>query len=180
MTGRVLPIVASLLALALAGCTTQSDAEADAAAGGDSVGDDVLAQLRALYVDNPMKGGQATPAHQFLDQGDGRFLFLHWNNPDASKATGLAFVGDAFRARGCVGDGGVTQAQIDAGYVHFHKQSAANWDQGHHADSDPDTMGYWFRHIAAAPGVDPMNVGAVPTGEVYPLMPSHENAPSCG
>jgi len=180
MVGKPFLLIASLLSVALAGCTgADTEGPESTPVQENSVGDDILAQLKALYVDQPMKGGQQTPAHLFLDQGDGSYLFLHFNNPDVSQATGLAFVGDAFRAKGCVGPGGIHQAQIDAGYVHFHKETAANWDQGHHTNSDPDTDGYWFRHIAAADGVDPMGIGAVPKGQVYPLMPSHENAPAC-
>lgn len=181
MVGKPFLLIASLLSVTLAGCTGTAGTEDtnQTHTHEASVGDDILAQLKALYTDQPFKGGQETPRHLFLDQGDGTYAFLHFNHVDVEQATGLAFVGDAFYAQGCVGEGGISQAQIDAGYVHFHKETSANWDAGHHADDDPNTMGYWFRHIAAADGVDPMGIGAVPQGEVYPLMPSHENAPAC-
>lgn len=158
-----LMLALAVVATAFAGCT-----------GGDSLDD-----LRAEYTDNPFKGGQETPAHLFKKTGEGRYDFLHFNDADPAKADGLMFTGDAFRAKGCVGSGGISQAQIADGYVHFHKETSANWDQGHHTNSNPNTMGYWFKHVAAEEGVDPMGIGASPKGEVYPLMPSHENAPAC-
>lgn len=180
MASKSIFLLLTFASAALAGCTESQNAGGpDANADTSSLGDDVLAQLRAVYTDQPMKGGQATPSHTFLQMDDGHIAFLHWNHADPAQATGLMFVGDAIRLPGCVGEGGLTQEMIDDGYVHFHKESAAQWDQGHHTTDDPARMGYWFRHIAAAPGVDPMGVGASAVGEVYPLMPSYENAPDC-
>lgn len=175
-------LIVSLLTVAFAGCTGTSDepnTEIPAHGHDASAGDAVLDQLRALYVDQPMKGGQATPSHTWLDNGDGTIHFLHWNDADPMMATGLLFVGDAFYAQGCVGAAGITQDDIDAGYAHFHKETHADWNQGHHTDDDPTTMGYWFRHVAAAANVDPMGVGASDIGDAYPLMVSYEDAPAC-
>lgn len=165
MVKSILALLA-LGALALAGCASDSD------------DNETLAQLRSVYVDTPLKGGQETPMHTWLQTSPNSLLFLHWNKEDPADATGLWFVGDGIRAKGCIGAGGISQAQIDAGYVHFHKENAADWDQGHHT-STPSTMGYWLRHVAADDGVDPMGIGASPRGEVYALMPSGGNAPAC-
>lgn len=183
MGRHTLLLVIGMVSTVFAGCTAEpgdTDSETQSMDSVPSAGDAVLTQLHDLYVDSPFMGGQDTPRHTFLQEDDGRIAFLHWNHLDPSQATGLLFVGDAFRAQGCVGEGGIAQEQIDSGYVHFHKETAANWDQGHHTSDDSTVMGYWFRHIAAAPGVDPMGIGASEPGEVYNLMPSHENAPACG
>jgi hypothetical protein len=174
MATKVLLAALGMASLALAGCTTED-------AGTPSTADSVLAQLRATYVDQPYRGGQATPEHTWLRVSTDSILFLHWNHADPAQATGLLFVGDGFRARGCVGEGGVSQQQIDAGFVHFHKESSANWDQGHHTSADPTLIGWWLRHVGATDSPMAMMPGMpdIHQGEVYPLMPSHENAPEC-
>ncbi len=164
---KAILLVALLGATALAGCTTQSDAS------------DQQAMFLDLYDDQPFGGGQATPFHTWLVSGD-RLQFMHWNNEDPAEADGLFFTGDGFRAMGCIGAGGVSQAEVDAGYVHFHKESAPTWGEGHHTNSDPTTMGWWLRHLQVDPNADPMSVGASAVGDVYPLMPSYESAPACG
>lgn len=170
MAGKLLLTTASLVAVALAGCTT------------DSTGDDVLDQMRATYVDQPFKGGQETPEHTWLTPTSDTVLLLHWNHVEPDDASGLMFVGDGFRAKGCVGSGGVSQAQIADGFVHFHKETSSNWDQGHHTVADdPDRIGWWLRHVGAMDGPGPLpGMPDIERGKVYPLMPSNENAPACG
>ncbi len=158
-------LMLALGATALAGCT---------APGGTAD----FTQFHTVYDDQPFTGGQATPFHEWLVQGD-ELLFLHWNNEDPAQADGLLFTGDGFRGMGCIGAGGVSQQQIDAGFVHFHKESSPDWASGHHTTSDPTTVGWWLRHIQADPAADPMGVGASAVGDVYPLMPSYETAPAC-
>jgi hypothetical protein len=155
----------SLATLALAGCTSDDNKTLD--------------QLRAAYDDQPFRGGQATPMHTWLQTSPDTLLFLHWNHEDPLKATGLWFVGDGFRARGCVGVGGISQAQIADGYVHFHKESSPNWDQAHHS-SDRNVMGWWLRHVGVEDGIQPGPGAPISEeGKVYPLMPSYESAPAC-
>lgn len=165
MAAKLLLTTISLLAVTLAGCTGS--------------GDETLAQLRSTYTDQPFKGGQDTPEHTWLMPTRDTVLFLHWNHRDPAQADGLLFVGDGFRAKGCIGPGGVTQSQIADGYVHFHKETAAQWDQGHHTDG-PSTMGWWLRHVGAKNGAGPMpGMPDIVEGEIYALMPSYENAPAC-
>ena len=80
---------------------------------------------------------------------------------------------------GCIGAGGITQAKINAGYVHFHKKTAVNWDQGHGPNPDSPIMGYWLRHIQVDPTEDPMGIGPSAVGEVYTIMPNSDMAPNC-
>ena len=173
---KLLLAVAAITLTALAGCTSQGPTETKTVADPKAS----FAALHAAYKDQPYKGGQQTPMHEWLLQDDGRLLLIHWNTDNPADATGILWVGDGFKAKGCEGPGGVSQAQIDAGYVHFHKESAANWDQGHMTDpSNPNVQGYWLRHIqvdpqAAMPGTQPS-----PVGEVYKLMDSTGNAPAC-
>lgn len=173
MAASHLLLATATLAFALAGCTSNdTDNEADPRA--------AYANLHAAYNDHPYKGGQQTPMHEWLLGKDGRLIFIHWNTDNPADATGILWTGDGFKAKGCIGAGGVSQAQIAAGYVHFHKETSDNWDRAHMTDpANPDAMGYWLRHIqvdpqAAMPGTTPS-----PVGEVYKLMDSTGNAPSC-
>lgn len=170
MAGKTALMFATLTTVVLAGCTSEP-----------STGDTVLDQLAATYVDQPFKGGQDTPEHSWLLPTSDTMLFLHWDHVEPREASSLLFVGDGFRAKGCIGAGGVSQAQINDGFVHFHKETSSNWDQGHHTSANPNTMGWWLRHVGATDGPGPMpGMPAISEGEIYPLMPSNENAPACG
>ncbi|MEK6985078.1 MAG: hypothetical protein AABX89_01680 [Candidatus Thermoplasmatota archaeon] len=116
-------------------------------------------QLHALYADTPYLNAAgtapvATPAHEWLTLGDGNLAYLHWDNDDPMKATKLAFYGDALGPlKGCKGDGGISQAQIDAGFSHFHKLKADSFAAGHGPIlGAPATTGYWLRHTDAMSG----------------------------
>jgi hypothetical protein len=163
-------ILAAVALLALAGCTTSTTMAPPEA----------FKPLHAAYNDQPFKGGQMTPQHEWYLGADKRLLFIHWDAEDPAKATKVLWVGDGFYAKGCIGPGGVSAEQVAAGFVHFHKETSPQWDQAHHTVAgNPDVMGYWLRHIqvdpqAAMPGTMPS-----PVGEVYKLMDSTGNAPSC-
>lgn len=136
----------ALSGLALAGCTSDD-------------GGDLKAQLHALYSDKPYLNAAGTapvdtPAHEWLVKENGGLLFLHWNNDDPMAADMLAFTGDGIGpVKGCVGAGGISQAQIDAGFNHFHKLRANDFAAGHHMDpNNKDVMGYWLRHFDASSG----------------------------
>lgn len=168
-----------LVVTALAGCTTN-----------DKGGTDGLAStLHASYDDQPFMGGQQTPDHEwsFIDDSHTRIAFLHWMDKtragkdtghDAEKADHLFATGDGFKGKWCKGDGGITPAQIDSGYVHFHKESSPNWDAGH-GGSDKSQVGYWLRHVAAESGIEMMPGVVSKAGEVYPLMPTTTGLPNC-
>jgi hypothetical protein len=167
-----------LLTALLAGC-----------AGSSPSGDALASQLHSAYRDQPFKGGQPTPDHEwaFIDASQSRISFLHWMHEDsrgrstggdAEKADVLFATGDGFKGRWCRGSAGITQEQIDAGYVHFHKETSANWDAGHGATS-PSQVGYWLRHVAARDGVEMMPGVVSKAGQVYPLMPTTGNLQDC-
>lgn len=166
------------MALALSGC-----------AGTDDNAGKLTATLHATYDDQPFKGGQPTPDHEwsFIDATKMHISFLHWmpkthggeeTGGDADKADHLFATGDGFKAKWCKGDGGIDQEQIDAGYVHFHKETSANWDAGHGGTSATQ-VGYWLRHVAAESGIEMMRGVVSKAGEVYPLMPSTSGLPDC-
>lgn len=173
MASKLLFALAGFALVTLAGCTSQTTTPTvDPKA--------AFAPLHAAYKDHPFTGGQQTPMHEWLKEQDGRLLLIHWNTDNPSDATGILWVGDGFYAKGCIGNGGVSRDQIAAGYVHFHKESAAKWDQGHMTDpSNPNLQGYWLRHIQIDSTASMMGTPASPVGEVYKLMDSTGNAPAC-
>lgn len=147
---KTLVAMLALAGLALAGCTSNDSDDAE------PVKD--FSQLHALFSDRPYKltggGDVVTPAHEWLIQADGTGNFLHWNNDDPMQATALVFFGDLLGPlKGCIGAGGISQAQFNSGFVHFHKGTAASWDAGHHGDNaNPNLMGYWLRHNSPTTG----------------------------
>lgn len=182
MMTKTLIVTLPLLGVLLAGCATKtSDSNMDQT-------NALATQLHAAYHDQPFMGGQQTPDHEWtwIDSSHTRLDLLHWmpmdskdkeTGGDAEKADILFAVGDGFKGKWCKGDGGITQDQIDAGYVHFHKESSANWDAGH-GGTDKSQVGYWLRHIAVKDGVT-MGSGPSVKGQMYPLMPTHANLPDC-
>lgn len=172
-----LGLASALIAMvALAGCTGSSQ-------------DRLASQLHSAYDDQPFKGGQETPDHEwsFVNDARDQILFLHWMGNDhaghaiggdAEKGDVLFATGDGFKGRWCLGSEGVTQEEIDAGFVHFHKETAANWDAGHGGTS-ASQVGFWLRHVAAQSGVEMMPGVVSRAGEVYPLMPSTAGLPEC-
>lgn len=84
------------------------------------------------------------PDHLWMDVGEGRAFFLHFDKPVTEKGARLIFIGEGVKGRFCVEDqpdGGKT------GYVHFHSltkpQGAEHGHGGHRA-----AEGYWLRHVA--------------------------------
>lgn len=179
LSGKMTLVVVAFLGVALAGCTGGSDA------------DKLISTLHATYSDQPYKGGQQTPDHEWAytdgTGAGGRIVFLHWmpktyagteTGGDPEKADHLFATGDGFKGRWCSGDDGVTPAEVSAGYVHFHKESSANWDAGHGGTSATQ-VGYWLRHVAAESGIEMMPGVVSKAGEIYPLMPSTSGLPDC-
>jgi hypothetical protein len=176
---RMMPklvLAATALSVVLAGCT--SPAANPGAATSPTLGQ----QMSAFYNDQPFGGGQKTPEHLFFAQPDGTFLFLHFDQEDPLKSNKLLWTGDAFPGKFCKGEAGVTQAEFDAGYVHFHKKDAANWDAGHGGGpSYAKTQdGFWFRHVSAVTATMQMmgHTMTLEEGKVFPMMPA-DQIPAC-
>lgn len=178
LDSRVLLSLLALGAVAMAGCTTAPPSQPA-----------LVQQMHDAYVDRPFMGGQGTPDHEWavVDSGRTQLAFLHWMDKDAKgQATGgdpekadvLFATGDGQKGRWCLGSEGILQKEIDAGYVHFHKETSANWDAGH-GGTGPAQVGYWLRHVAAINGVAMMPGVVSKAGQVYPLMPSTAGLPSC-
>lgn len=137
----------------------------------------LVGHLHAAYADQPFSA--PTPGHEwsFIDSSRTRLAFLHWIEEDAESATQLFAVGDGFKGKACAGEDGVTEAEIAAGYVHFHAESSADWTSGHDG-AHPDQMGYWLRHVAVQDGFDAGNGPSV-KGRVYLFLPTTEGLPAC-
>lgn len=168
----VIPL--ALLAVVFAGCTAPTSPEPDE--------EPLGARMAEWYTAKPYRGGQETPAHVWFENPDDTLVFLHLDNDDVQIADGILFVGTAFPGKFCKGDAGATQAEIDSGYVHFHKKSSANWDAGHGGGPSyaASQDGYWLRHIGAFTGSIEMmgQTMQVQKGKVFPLMPS-DQIPDC-
>jgi hypothetical protein len=84
------------------------------------------------------------PNHLWMDVGDGRFVFLHFNKPVSDPKARPIFVGDAVKGRFCAEDqpdGGKT------GYVHFHRSTKPEASKHGHGGFTGEE-GIWLRHIA--------------------------------
>ena len=85
------------------------------------------------------------PDHLFLDEGNGRVLFMMFSKPVSDPTAQVLFVGEAIKGRFCAEsqpDGGKT------GYNHFHR---TNTPPGDTSMSGPKGgEGYWFKHVAVA------------------------------
>lgn len=84
--------------------------------------------------------------HLWMDVGDGRFVFLHFNKPTSDRKARLLFIGDAVKGRFCAQD---QPEQGKTGYVHFHRAGKpAGAKHGHGGFAGEE--GLWLRHIAIA------------------------------
>jgi hypothetical protein len=181
MEARTYALGALAAALVLAGCTSSPPPAGGDGAGATGSTATLGMKMSAFYDDTPLTGGQAQPfipEHLFFNQPDGGFLFLHFDQLDPKQSDMLMFTGDAFPGRFCKGEAGATQAEMDAGYVHFHKETSANWDAGHGGTSATQ-VGFWLRHVAAESGIEMMPGVVSKAGDVYPLMPSTSGLPDC-
>ena len=80
------------------------------------------------------------PDHLWLDNGDGTYLFLHFDKP-LPEATKIIYTGWAVKGRWCAED-------QPRGFTHFHRTAkVAKWDAGH-GGSKAGEEGYWLKHVA--------------------------------
>jgi len=105
----------------------------------------------------------ALPDHLWVDIGQGRALFLHYDRPVDEPGAELIYVGDGIRGRFTAED------QPDTpGYVHFHQFRADSVDEGH--GGAPGAEGYWLRHVAVREMERPW--GKVEPGVDFNFMPT--------
>ncbi len=118
----------------------------------------------------------AMPDHLWMDAGNGRGVFLHFNKPVTDPTATVIFVGEGVKGRFCAEDqpnGGET------GFVHFHRSHTPEGEKGmaaHGHGGKTAEEGYWLKHIAVAE-FDMMDMHFRP-GTAMNFMPTP--APKCG
>ncbi len=130
--------------------------------------------LARAYTFEPFHPGM--PDHLWMDAGNGRGVFLHFNKPVTDPTAMVIFVGEGVKGRFCAEDqpdGGKT------GFVHFHRSRTPAGETGmaaHGHGGKPAEEGYWLKHIAVAE-FDMMGMHFTP-GTAMNFMPTP--APKCG
>jgi hypothetical protein len=114
------------------------------------------------------------PDHLWLDNGDGTYLFLHFDKP-LGEASKLMYTGWAEKGRWCA-------EEQPEGFTHFHRTARVGaWDAGH-GGSTPGEEGYWLKHIAVEqiemPAMMGMPARTIEPGLDRQFMPT--NPPRCG
>jgi hypothetical protein len=118
----------------------------------------------------------AMPDHLWLDEGQGRATFLHFNKPVHDPTAMIIFVGEGIKGRFCAED------QPEAGktgFVHFHRMHTPEGETGkasHGHGGKQAEEGYWLKHVAVNE-FDMMNMHFKP-GTAMNVMPTP--APKCG
>ena len=88
--------------------------------------------------------------HLWMDVGNGRAIFMHFNKPVSDSAASVIFLGEGIKGRFCAEDqpeGGKT------GFVHFHRARTPSGETGQGAHGHGGAKGedgYWLRHFAVA------------------------------
>lgn len=102
--------------------------------------------LAKAYTFEPFRPGM--PDHLWMDAGNGRALFLHFDKPVNDPKAMLIFVGEGVKGRFCAED------QPDAGktgFVHFHRAHTPEGETGmaaHGHGGKTAEEGYWLKHVA--------------------------------
>ncbi len=118
----------------------------------------------------------AMPDHLWMNAGNGRGVFLHFNKPVSDPTAMVIFVGEGVKGRFCAEDqpdGGKT------GFVHFHRAHTPEGETGmaaHGHGGKTAEEGYWLKHIAVGE-FDMMGMHFTP-GTAMNFMPTP--APRCG
>lgn len=108
------------------------------------------------------------PDHEWLDLGNGKILFLHYDKPVSASDKKLLFVGLGIRGRFLHGE------EPGPAFVHFHRLNAPNPDAGH--GGPPGAEGYWLTHVAVS-SFEMMGMKFEP-GVAFNFMPT--KAPTSG
>lgn len=130
--------------------------------------------LAKVYTFEPFH--PAMPDHLWMDAGNGRAVFLHFNKPVSDPKATVIFVGEGIKGKFCAEDqpdGGKT------GFVHFHRSHTPESEKGeaaHGHGGKTAEEGYWLKHIAVGE-FDMMGMKFKP-GTAMNFMPTP--APKCG
>jgi hypothetical protein len=130
--------------------------------------------LAKVYTFEPFN--PAMPDHLWMDAGDGRAVFFHFNKPVSDPKAMVIFVGEGIKGRFCAEDqpdGGKT------GFVHFHRAQTPAGETGmaaHGHGGNKAEEGYWLKHIAVG-DFEMMGMKFHP-GTAMGFMPTQ--APKCG
>lgn len=108
------------------------------------------------------------PEHEWLDLGNGKILFLHYDKPVSASDKKLLFIGLGIRGRFCSGE------EPGPAFAHFHRLNAPNPDAGH--GGPPGAEGYWLAHVAVQDMT--MDGRQIKAGVDFQFMPTR--APRCG
>lgn len=166
---RVITLVVTVAGLSFLALPTSAAAQEEEVPAGalHAVG----AQLvKAFTQDGPF--APDAPDHLWFDNGDGTFLFLHFDKP-LGEATKLMYVGWAVPGRWCA-------EEQPKGFTHFHRTAKVGaWNAGH-GGATPEQAGYWLKHVA----VEEFQFNMM--GMSYPVKPGTDmkfmptKPPACG
>ncbi|MBI3810346.1 MAG: hypothetical protein HY284_07825 [Nitrospirae bacterium] len=163
------------VSLLLIGCATYGDGIAGEAKKGPAAEalQNVGPTLAKTYTFEPFH--PAMPDHLWMDAGNGRGVFLHFNKPVTDPKAMVIFVGEGVKSRFCAEDqpdGGKT------GFVHFHRSHTPEGETGmaaHGHGGKSAEEGYWLKHVAVGE-FDMMGMRFAP-GTAMNFMPTP--APKC-
>ncbi len=130
--------------------------------------------LAKVYTFEPFHPGM--PDHLWMDAGNGRTVFLHFNKPVSDHNARLIFIGEGIKGRFCAED---QPDRGKTGFVHFHRARTPEGEKGEHSHGHGGNKaedGYWLKHIAVAE-FDMMGMHFTP-GTAMNFMPT--TAPKCG
>jgi hypothetical protein len=100
------------------------------------------AVLAKAYTHEPVHPNP--PDHLWLDEGDGRVLFMMFDKPASEPTAVLQFVGEGIKGRFCL------ESQPDrgkTGYNHFHRShTPATGDTSMSGPKGEE--GYWLKHVS--------------------------------
>jgi hypothetical protein len=98
-----------------------------------------ISDLAAVFIDQPFQGGQVSPRVAKWVNND-VFIFLQFDERNASNATAINYIGVGKRGTFCEED------RPSPDFVHFHKWNATEYKHGHGSKAGDE--GYWLMWVA--------------------------------
>jgi hypothetical protein len=84
--------------------------------------------LMELYSYQPFQPSSAMPDHLWMNAGNGRVFFLHFNKPVTDPTAHVIFAGDGIKGRFCRED---QPESGETGFVHFHRLATPQMEISH-------------------------------------------------